>query len=85
MFLAIFNSGVDQFGVLGFLGGCKDERGVGGGILRLVLCDSCIQSVRRTAEVGSEERKHTVEVTGVADDGLEGLLVADLRQSAGND
>jgi hypothetical protein len=45
VFLAIFNSGVDQFGVLGFLGGCKDERRVGGGILRLVLSDSCIQSV----------------------------------------
>ena len=39
MLLAVLNSVVDQLGVLGLLGGGEDERGVGGGILRLVLLD----------------------------------------------
>jgi hypothetical protein len=39
MLLAIFNGGIDQFGVLGLLRGRKDEGRVCGGILRLVFLD----------------------------------------------
>lgn len=35
------NGVVDELGVLGLLGGGQDQRGVGGGILRLVLVDGC--------------------------------------------
>lgn len=41
MLLAIFNSRVNQFGVLGLLRGRKDEGRVRGGILRLVFLDRC--------------------------------------------
>ena len=34
------NSGIDESGVLGLLGGSQDQGGVGGGILGLVLADS---------------------------------------------
>lgn len=85
VFLAIFNSRVNQFGVLGFLGGCEDERWVGGGILRLVCGDGCMQSVGRTTGVGRKQYRRTVEIAGVADNSLEGLLAAGLLQSAGND
>ena len=37
--LAVGDSCVDEFGVLGLLGGGEDERWVSGGILRLVLVD----------------------------------------------
>ena len=78
--LAIFDSRVDQFGVLGFLGGCENERWVGGGILGHVGGDGCMQSAGRTAGAGSKAWKHTVEVARVADDSLEGLLAAGLFQ-----
>jgi hypothetical protein len=39
--LAICNSLVNQLCVFGLLGGGEDERGVGRGILRLVLVDGC--------------------------------------------
>lgn len=39
LFLAVGQSGVNQLGVLGLLGGGEDERRVGGGILGLVLVD----------------------------------------------
>lgn len=42
LLLAVGNSGVDQRSVLGLLGGGEDEGGVGGGILGLVLADSCM-------------------------------------------
>jgi hypothetical protein len=38
-FLSFLNSGINELCIFGFLGGCEDEGGVGGGILRLVLCD----------------------------------------------
>lgn len=37
--LAVLDSGVDKGGVLGLLGSGQDQRGVGGGILGLVLAD----------------------------------------------
>jgi hypothetical protein len=37
--LGVLNSSVDELGVLGLLGGSEDQRGVGGGILGLVLGD----------------------------------------------
>lgn len=37
--LGVLHGLVDQGGVLGLLGGSEDERGVGGGILGLVLAD----------------------------------------------
>lgn len=39
MCLSIFHSRIHQLGVLWFLGGCEDERRVGGGILGFVLSD----------------------------------------------
>lgn len=39
LLLAGSDGGVDEAGVLGLLGGSQDQRGVGGGILRLVLVD----------------------------------------------
>lgn len=39
--LAVGNGGVDQGGILGLLGSGQDQGGVGGGILGLVLADSC--------------------------------------------
>lgn len=39
MLLAILNGLVNQSGVLGLLGSSKDEGGVGGGVLGLVLFD----------------------------------------------
>ena len=39
LLLAGSDGGVDEAGVLGLLGGSEDQRGVGGGILRLVLVD----------------------------------------------
>lgn len=39
LLLAVGDGDVNQLGVLGFLGGGEDERGVGGGILGLVLVD----------------------------------------------
>jgi hypothetical protein len=35
--LTLRNGSIDQAGILGLLGSSKDERGVGGGILRLIL------------------------------------------------
>lgn len=40
--LAVGNSSIDESGVLGLLGGSQDQGGVGGGILGLVLADSCV-------------------------------------------
>lgn len=40
--LAVLDGGVDELGVLGLLGGGEDQRGVGGGILGLVLGDGCV-------------------------------------------
>lgn len=37
--LAVGDGLVDELGVLLLLGGCQDEGGVGGGVLRLVLAD----------------------------------------------
>lgn len=42
LLLGVLDGGVDQLGVLGLLGGSEDERGVGGGILRLVLANGCV-------------------------------------------
>lgn len=39
--LAVGDSVVDQVRILGLLGGGEDQRGVGGGILRLVFADGC--------------------------------------------
>jgi hypothetical protein len=39
VFLAVLNGRLHQLGIFGLLGGDEDERGVGGGILRLVLFD----------------------------------------------
>jgi len=39
--LALLNRSVNQLRVVGLLGGSEDEGWVGGGILRLVLCDGC--------------------------------------------
>lgn len=39
LLLAGSDGGVDEAGVLGLLGRSQDQRGVGGGILRLVLVD----------------------------------------------
>jgi hypothetical protein len=36
------NGGIDESGVVGLLGGSQDQGGVGGGILGLVLADSCV-------------------------------------------
>lgn len=44
LLLAVLNGDVHQLGVLGLLGGSQDERGVGGGILGLVLADGCFAS-----------------------------------------
>lgn len=48
--LAVLDGIVDQLGVLGLLGGGEDERGVGGGILGLVLFDG--REVTRVADDG---------------------------------
>jgi hypothetical protein len=45
MFFAILDRRIDQLGIFGLLGGGEDERWVRGGILRLVLGDSCSMSV----------------------------------------
>lgn len=47
MLLAVLNGGVNQRRVLGLLGGGEDERGVGCGILGLVLLDG-----RKVTRVG---------------------------------
>lgn len=39
--LGVVDGDIYQLGVLGLLGGSQDERGVGGGILRLVLGNGC--------------------------------------------
>lgn len=39
--LAVLDSGVNQLGVFGLLGGREDEGRVGGGILGLVLANGC--------------------------------------------
>lgn len=44
LLLAVLDGHVHQLGVLGLLGGSQDERRVGGGILGLVLGDSCFQT-----------------------------------------
>lgn len=41
LLLAIGDGSIYQLGVLGLLGGGQDERGVGGGILRLVFANGC--------------------------------------------
>ena len=41
LLLGEVDGGIDQLGVLGLLGGSEDKRGVGGGILGLVLSDAC--------------------------------------------
>lgn len=40
--LAVGNGSVDESGILGLLGSSQDQGGVGGGILGLVLADSCV-------------------------------------------
>lgn len=42
LFLGVLDGVVNQFGILGLLGGGEDERRVGGGILGLVLSDGCV-------------------------------------------
>lgn len=39
--LAVGNGSIDESGILGLLGRGQDQGGVGGGILGLVLADSC--------------------------------------------
>ena len=46
--LAVLDGGVDELLVLGLLGGSEDERGVGRGILGLVLVDG--RKVTRVAD-----------------------------------
>jgi hypothetical protein len=48
--LHLCNSGIEERSVLGLLGGGQDERGVGGGILRLVLADGCSSVSRYLAQ-----------------------------------
>jgi len=48
--LAVLNSNVYQLGIFWLLGRGEDEGGVGCGILRLVLADSCGISVSRDLE-----------------------------------
>lgn len=55
MCLSIFDSRVNQFGIFGLLGGGQDQGRVGGGILRLVLRDSCVESVSDGQESITEE------------------------------
>lgn len=68
MFLAILNGMVNQLGIFWFLGCGEDQRGIGGGILWLVLFDSCCMSVW-TMEDSSIVRL-TVEISGVANNDL---------------
>ena len=86
LLLAVLDRLVDQLGVLGLLGGGEDERGVGGGILRLVLVDGCtIRLAARCFEcrgIGGEQLRgsqmadwlRTGKVARVADDGGAGGL-----------
>ena len=51
--LTVGNGGIDQSSVLRLLGSSQDQGGVGGGILGLVLADSCDTLAIRSNEVGS--------------------------------
>jgi hypothetical protein len=67
MALSVLNGLVDELGILRLFRGGEDQRGVCGRILRLVFLDCCC--------VLAHERMNglidlTVEVTGVADNGL---------------
>jgi hypothetical protein len=43
LLLGVVDGNIDQLSILLLLGGCEDERRVGGGILRLVLANGCCQ------------------------------------------
>lgn len=84
--LTTSNGSIDQAGVFGLLGGGKDQGGVGGGVLRLVLANSCdlvsIICGNFFFSPSAENRKqHTSKVTRVADDyGAAGLELIKRRR-----
>ena len=53
MLLAVSDGNIHKLGILRLLGGSEDQGRVGGGILRLVLADSCLDvSIERRGVVG---------------------------------